>query len=120
MWFPVSVFFCYGHQFAVLLVSDHHRDEWTGKDTIKKTIEPVGSCATLVAEKLLKTCPSLLDKQVTTLLLATIALDSVNLDPRAGRATEKDCDVVERLQSLQCCTEDSRDELYKSVSEGEL
>ena len=107
------------------MVSDHHRDEWIGKDTIKKTIEPVGSCATLVTEKLLQTCPSLLDKQVATLLLATIALDSVNLDPRAGRATEKDCDVVERLQSLQCCSAClvniensyySRDELYKSVS----
>ena len=100
------------------MVSERHKDEiWTGKDTIKKTIEAVGSCATLVAEKLLKTCPSLLDKQVATLLLATIALDSVHLDPRAGRATEKDCDVMERLQSLQFCIEDSRDVFYKSVSE---
>ena len=56
-----------------------------------------------------------LDSQITSLLLATILLDTVNLDPRAGRSTEKDIDVVQQLQD-KCPV--ALDELYRSVSTG--
>ena len=100
-----------------LELSDHHKDDWAGRTPIKKTIELVGSCATLIAERILNVAPTSLDTQVTMLLLATISLDCINLDPRAGRATEKDRAVLDRLQKHGSCGE-SRDELYKSVSQG--
>lgn len=75
----------------------------------------MGSCSTLVAEKLLTT--DVLDSQITGLLLGTILLDTVNLDPRAGRMTDKDKEVVQQLQDKYPV---ALDELYRSVSTGWL
>lgn len=80
---------------------------------VRKNIEPVGSCCTLVAEKLLAL--DLIDGQMSALLLATILLDTVNLDPRAGRATDRDKDIVKQLQEKFPL---ALDELYRSVSRG--
>ena len=52
--------------------------------------EPVGSACTLVAEQILQRKPEILDRQLATLLLAAVLLDTVNLDPKAGRVTDKD------------------------------
>lgn len=82
-----------------------------------KTIEPVGSCSTLIAEKILQIAPEILDEQVTSLLLAAILLDTVNLDPRAGRKTDKDVQVVEQLKKY-LKTDFTCEELYLSVSKG--
>ena len=94
-------------------LSDHHKDQWPADVKVSKQIEPVGSCCTLVAEKLLMV--DVLDSQITSLLLATILLDTVNLHPRAGRSTEKDIDVVQQLQDKYPV---ALDELYRSVSTG--
>ena len=82
---------------CVVEIIDHHKDEglFTGAST--RIIEPVGSAATLVAEALLAKGNQRLEQGSATLLLGTILLDTVNLDPEAKRATPKDQQVVEQL-----------------------
>ena len=99
--------------FAVLNFSDHHKDQWPANLKVNKKIELVGSCSTLVAEKLLTL--DALDSQMSSLLLGTILLDTVNLDPRAGRVTDKDKEIVKQLQEKYPL---ALDELYRSVSKG--
>jgi exopolyphosphatase len=60
----------------------------------RRIVEPVGSSCTLVAEQILHRKPKILDRQLATLLLAAVLLDTANLDPKAGRATGKDRDIA--------------------------
>jgi len=83
---------------SVVEIIDHHKDEQLYPKATR-IIEPVGSAATLVAEALLKN-PELLEEGSAVLLLGTILLDTVNLDPDAQRATEKDQKVVDALLTL--------------------
>ncbi|KXJ27093.1 Protein prune-like [Exaiptasia diaphana] len=112
-----------GHQAflkdAVVEIIDHHKEEMPSSPNYSKTIEPVGSCSTLVAEKILQLAPDILDEQVTGLLLAAILVDTVNLDPRAGRKTDKDVQVVEQLKKY-LKTDVSCEELYLSVSKAKF
>ena len=98
---------------SVCLSPDHHKDLWPANLKVDKTIELVGSCSTLVAEKLLPL--GVLDSQMTSLLLGTILLDTINLDPRAGRTTDKDKEIVKRLQEMYPM---APDELYRALSIG--
>ncbi len=82
---------------AVAGVIDHHADEGLFENVALRKIEPVGSAATLVAELILGEAEDLLDAGVTTLLLGTILLDTVNLDPEAKRVTPKDETVAAEL-----------------------
>ena len=52
---------------------------------------------------------------MASILLGTILLDTVNLDPRAGRTTDKDKEVVSRLQDKYPV---ALDELYRALCEG--
>lgn len=85
---------------AVDAIIDHHEDAGLYGRANPRTIEPVGSAATLVAEAILRSRPALVDAGTATLLLGTILLDTVNLSPDAGRVTAKDRDVVTRLSAI--------------------
>ena len=85
---------------AITAVLDHHADEGSYPKTAARDIRPVGSTATIVAERFLTNVPGALDATVGTLLMGTILLDTVNLDPEAGRVTAADKAVVEKLASL--------------------
>ena len=63
----------------------------------RRILEPVGSACTLVAEQILHRKPEILDPQLATLLLGAVLLDTVNLDPDAGRATAKDRGIAGSL-----------------------
>jgi len=82
---------------AVDGIIDHHADSGLYPQAGLRTIEPVGSAATLVAEAVLRERPALIDTVSAMLLLGTILLDTVNLDPAAGRVTSKDRDIAARL-----------------------
>ncbi len=74
---------------AVEEILDHHQDE--GQHTqARRNVAPVGSTATLVAERFLQQAPELLEGALATLLLGTILLDTVDLDPAAKRVTPRD------------------------------
>ncbi len=82
---------------AVEAIIDHHADMGQFPGAEPREIEPVGSAATLVADRILRAAPDLLDEGTATLLLGTILLDTVNLSASAGRVTAKDRDVAARL-----------------------
>ena len=97
---------------TVVEILDHHKDEqlYAGAS---KTITPVGSAATLVAEALLQR-PEVLEEGSAVLLLGTILLDTVNLDPEAQRATDQDRNVVDALLNL---TGANRKQLFDKLQE---
>ena len=74
---------------AVSEIIDHHCDEKRFQGIERRVIEPVGSCATLVAEMILDEAPELLDTRLARLLLGPILLDTVNLDPTKKRCSGK-------------------------------
>ncbi|XP_041355488.1 uncharacterized protein LOC121373106 [Gigantopelta aegis] len=63
-------------------------------------IELVGSCATLVAERILHNQHFTLDSVSASLLCATILTDTINFSPEAGKTTPKDVEMVTRLQTF--------------------
>ncbi|KAM9806736.1 exopolyphosphatase PRUNE1 isoform 3-T3 [Syngnathus typhle] len=75
---------------AVVEVIDHHMLEREPSPSYHATVETVGSCATLVTERLLQKAPHILDQQLAQLLYATILADCVNMAPAAGKVTAKD------------------------------
>ena len=78
-------------------IVDHHKDEGLYTPSEGRTIGPVGSAATLVAEKMLNLDTTPPDPTIAELLLGTILLDTVNLDPQAQRVTPKDEAVASQL-----------------------
>jgi exopolyphosphatase len=80
-------------------VIDHHRvsPREEGQSLRRRIVEPVGSACTLVARQILERKPGILDAQLATLLLAAVLLDTVNLDPEAGRGTHRDREIVRQL-----------------------
>eukprot|EP01091_Cochliopodium_minus_P015074 TRINITY_DN5269_c0_g1_i1.p1 TRINITY_DN5269_c0_g1~~TRINITY_DN5269_c0_g1_i1.p1 ORF type:complete len:383 (-),score=106.02 TRINITY_DN5269_c0_g1_i1:256-1404(-) len=85
----------------VVEILDHHVDENKYSSTLKKKkIELVGSCATLVAEEILSQNEVEMEDTFIQLLLAPIIVDTNNLDPKSGKATPKDEEIVGKLLKL--------------------
>ncbi|XP_074837435.1 exopolyphosphatase PRUNE1 [Carettochelys insculpta] len=82
---------------AVIEVMDHRPLE--REPRCRVTAELVGSCATLVTERITQGPVELLDRQTAALLHATILLDCVNMTPEAGKVTPKDAKYVALLES---------------------
>ena len=86
---------------VVTQIIDHHETpEVTFEEGCCVAVEPVGSCATLIAEKLLGTEGYAIPTTMATLLLGAIMIDTVGLEKERGRTTEKDEVIAERLTSL--------------------
>ncbi|KAF6731932.1 prune-like protein [Oryzias melastigma] len=83
---------------AVVEVIDHHHQERESNPTCPVTVETVGSCATLVTERILQKAPEILDQQLAQLLYGAMVLDCVNMDPAAGKVTPKDSQYAEALE----------------------
>ncbi|XP_072249518.1 exopolyphosphatase PRUNE1 [Leuresthes tenuis] len=83
---------------AVVEVIDHHYLERTPSPSCPVTVETVGSCATLVAERIIQKAPQILDQQLAHLLYATVVLDCVNMAPAAGKVTPKDSQYAAALE----------------------
>jgi exopolyphosphatase len=99
----------------VVGIVDHHRDmgfhaETCSEAPLARNIafdestghSLVASTCTLVVEELVRIRtgggpPLELPPQVSVLLLGTILLDSINLDPRAGKVTDRDTAAVREL-----------------------
>ncbi|XP_006168504.1 exopolyphosphatase PRUNE1 isoform X2 [Tupaia chinensis] len=85
---------------AVTEVLDHRPIEQKHCPPCHVSVELVGSCATLVTERILQGAPEILDRQTAALLHGTIILDCVNMDLKIGKATPKDKTYVEKLEAL--------------------
>lgn len=95
----------------VAIIIDHHRDEGLYRAS-QKVISPVGSCATLVGEEMIRDNPDLVDEAISLLLGGTILLDTVNLNPGAGRVTPADEKIAAVF--LKSCPFD-RDSYFKKI-----
>ncbi|XP_076963456.1 exopolyphosphatase PRUNE1-like isoform X1 [Callospermophilus lateralis] len=85
---------------AIVEVLDHRPIEQKHCPLCHVSVELVGSCATLVAERILQGAPEILDRQTAALLHGIIILDCVNMDIKIGKATPKDNEYVEKLEAL--------------------
>lgn len=85
---------------AVAEVLDHRPIEQKYCPPCHVSVELVGSCATLVTERILQGAPETLDRRTAALLHGTIILDCVNMDTNIGKATPKDSKYVEELEAL--------------------
>ncbi|XP_012825337.1 exopolyphosphatase PRUNE1 isoform X1 [Xenopus tropicalis] len=85
---------------VVAEVIDHRHLERPAALNCKVTSELVGSCTTLVAEKIIHGAPEILDLQLASLLRDTIVLDCINMAPAAGKVTPKDTEYVTTLESM--------------------
>ncbi|XP_041259882.1 exopolyphosphatase PRUNE1 isoform X2 [Onychostruthus taczanowskii] len=83
---------------AVVEVLDHRPLERDRGPPCRVTVEPVGSCATLVTERILQGPPGVLDRTTAALLHGTILLDCINLSPAAGKVTPRDVACVSLLE----------------------
>ncbi len=81
----------------VVEVIDHHEDEGIYPDAFQ-SIASVGSCATLAAEIIFHDHREIIDTCSALLLAGTILLDTVNLDPEAGRVTPRDVAAFDLLK----------------------
>ncbi|XP_066577501.1 exopolyphosphatase PRUNE1 isoform X2 [Amia ocellicauda] len=97
---------------AVVEVIDHHLQERA--PSVSCTVEAVGSCATLVTERMAQQAPEILDRQVAQLLYGAIVLDCVNMAPEAGKVTPKDSKYVDLLE-MRFPDLPPRDALFQSL-----
>ncbi|XP_040901275.1 exopolyphosphatase PRUNE1 [Toxotes jaculatrix] len=84
---------------AVVEVIDHHLLEREPSPSCPVTVESVGSCATLVTERIVQKAPQILDQQLAQLLYAAVVLDCVNMAPAAGKVTPKDSQYAAVLET---------------------
>lgn len=78
-------------------ILDHHDDENDYPKGIKTDIRPVGSGSTIVGEFFINNQSDFIKGSIGILILGTILLDTVNLDPAAGRVTGDDKLVADRI-----------------------
>jgi exopolyphosphatase len=102
-------------------IIDHHKDESQYSEIVdptRRNIEKVGSCSTLIAENFLRETNLFVNnvdlqhnnnntaldsdnsKNIASLLLSTILLDTMNLSPEAKKATQKDINIINKFQLL--------------------
>lgn len=80
-------------------IVDHHKDEGLYGDASPRLIQTIGSTASLVALEFARAGIGL-SREVAILLGGTLLLDTVNLDPGAGRVTDADLDVAAHILPL--------------------
>ncbi|XP_067132645.1 exopolyphosphatase PRUNE1 [Centruroides vittatus] len=105
-------------EMSVIRIIDHHVQENIVKDKYDVTIELVGSCATLVAEKVFEKLPDILDTQIAMLLYGTIIFDTVCLNENAKRVTSKDMEIASKLESL--LKDVNKEEIFQEIKKAKF
>ncbi|CAF0745960.1 unnamed protein product [Didymodactylos carnosus] len=80
------------------------------------TIEKVGSCCTLIAEKLLSDKQFQFTEEIANLLRGPILFDTINFSTAAGKTTEKDCNIFSKLKSIMATSTDDK-QLFNDLNE---
>lgn len=94
-------------------IIDHHVDDGMFEHASPRTIERVGSCATLVGEIGMQL--GTLRASAATLLLGAVLLDCHDMDPAAGKATPRDEAIAVRLKEMAGIDDNGRRALYKQL-----
>ena len=100
---PNSKFKALGYHKLVDTVIDHHPDTGEMDSVAMRVVDPsVGSCATLITEKIKKLSLESAT-EIAFPLLSTIISDTSNFNPKLGRTSNRDIEAVDFLfQLLQC------------------
>lgn len=108
----------------IVEIIDHHQiqnPQWLidNHSSIRTTIDTsVGSCTTLIAEKLFYIyAEHHVSDEILMLIYGTVLLDTINLSEKAKRFTRRDVYLLKKLDSLLGVKRPSRNELYKSLVE---
>jgi len=96
----------------VTAILDHHKDTGSYPHADPRIFSSVGSCSTLVAEYILNQTDVVISKEIATLLLAPIVLDTINLDRSHGRVSEADITIASRLMEISM---ENPDKLYHDL-----
>ncbi len=101
----------------LLKVYDHHDLERPGggKDLDHCVVTKMGSCATIVAEKILQEKPDIKDASFFHLVRSTIVLDTENFDPDRQKTTPRDVAVMELIEKSLGSVEETREELLRRL-----
>jgi len=102
----------------VAAVIDHHALERSAAacEGVDLTVRTVGSCSTLVAEKIFADDPGFKDETVLSLIRWTILTDTSNLSPDTKKATDEDVRVLEDLERRLGISADTRTGDYDLIS----
>ncbi|KAL9653365.1 hypothetical protein ABK040_002001 [Willaertia magna] len=97
-------------------IIDHHVDENHYKDgsLSLKLIELIGSTCTLISSQLSDEFLSE-EKEISELLLGTILLDTMNLDPKFKKVTPKDEEQAKRLINILNYSKEQQDNLFNAL-----
>ncbi|XP_043286357.1 exopolyphosphatase PRUNE1 [Venturia canescens] len=101
---------------SVVEIIDHRPRDPTCSwpPSLKLTLEPVGSCATLVAHEILTKNPTLMDARIRALLRGPILVDTHNLSAQAARARPLDREIIRRLEE-PVETVPPREQIYEEI-----
>jgi len=97
----------------VVEIVDHHVRETKLEQAV--TIEPTGSCASLVLRTILSENPDFKDVSCLKLLRKTILLDTVCLRPEAKRTTPTDVAMVEKAEEILGKGAADREEVFDAL-----
>lgn len=108
----------------IVEIIDHHQvqnPQWLmeNQSSIRLTLDTsVGSCATLVAERLFYIyAEHHVSDEILLLIYGTVLLDTICLSEKAKRFTRRDIYLLKKLDSLLGNKRPVRDELYKQLVE---
>lgn len=108
----------------IVEIIDHHQIQnpsWLVEkhSSIRLTLDTsVGSCTTLIAERLFYIyAEHHVPDEILLLIYGTVLLDTINLNEKAKRFTRRDVYLLQKLDSLLGNKRPQRDELYKQLVE---
>lgn len=108
----------------IVEIIDHHQvqnPEWlmANQANIRLTLDTsVGSCTTLIAERLFYIyAEHHVADEILLLIYGTVLLDTICLSEKAKRFTRRDVYLLKKLDSLLGSKRPNRDELYKQLVE---
>jgi exopolyphosphatase len=102
------------HSIEVVEILDHHLDlhqhpsAKVREVAFENGIAQVGSCCTIIAEKILKKEAALNQRALeATLLLAVISLDTINFNPKAKKVMPRDISVAKLLETVSFASKEN-------------
>lgn len=108
----------------IVEIIDHHpimNRDWlfANHSSLRLTLDPtVGSCTTLVSERLFNIyAEHHVADEILLLIYGTVLLDTICLSEKAKRFTRRDVYLLKKLDTLMGSKRPSRDELYKQLVE---
>lgn len=99
----------------IMEIMDHRPVTQPLPPNAKCTIDDVGSCATLIADTILRSGAAPECKDILQLLHGAIVLDTVNFSKEADKTRPLDVSVNASIEQLLGCDKDQRNRLFADL-----